>query len=94
MGEIKAKLRKVDCFVRNSIPSESDNINEFDFNPKNIVYMDVYFRKPEDCPFARGNWLVDVYMTDETMVCIKLPKEMSEKQVLSYVKPLMNGWGR
>jgi hypothetical protein len=85
------QAKEVDCYVSHSIPTDKENIlTDFDFNIPNIHSVGVYFREPEACPFARGNWLIDIHFIDDTISCIKLPKEMSEEQVMSYIKPLIN----
>ncbi|HEY2811795.1 MAG TPA: hypothetical protein VGJ00_10465 [Rhabdochlamydiaceae bacterium] len=48
-----------------------------------------YFRSPQDCPFARGNWLLDIRMKDGQLLCFKFPKEMTEKRFIEFLQPLL-----
>lgn len=84
-----SNLKKVDCFLRESIPTNQETIlTDFDIKPENIVSLKVYFRSPQDCPFGRGNWIIDAVNIQNKVECIKLPKEMTEEQVLAFIKPL------
>ncbi len=86
---MKQEMRHVDVSVRNSIPKEDETIlTDAHIDMDLIVRMDVYFRKPEDCPFNRGNWVIDIYSPYDQLFCLKLPKEMAKEQVLSYIKPI------
>jgi hypothetical protein len=91
MSDINIKLRKVDGMTRGSVPDEGVTIfDDFDFDIDSIDYFDIYLREPQDCPFGRGNWLIDIYSKDDRLLCIRLPMEMSESQVFAYAKPLID----
>jgi hypothetical protein len=83
--------KEVSCLNRLSVPKEGENIlddtNLRDFIKEIEDYV-VYFRDPIDCPFARGNWIIDIKFKDGEMFCMKLPKEMDVDQVMDWVRPL------
>jgi hypothetical protein len=90
---MELKVTKVDCFNRDSIPDENETIADdlnFDELVKNIKSMNIYFRYPRDCPFARGNWLIDLQFKDGGLLCLKLPKEMTEEKVHKFCHPLID----
>lgn len=85
------KFQKVDGYVRNTIPEPHENIlTYFNFNIPTISEIAIYLRDPKDCPFRRGNWVIDVCFNDSEVACFKLPKEMEEEQVMHYMKPLLD----
>ncbi len=81
----------VDSINRKDIPKENETIEddlEVDHIVPHIKEMVVYFRDKESCPFNRGNWMIDILTYNNQLHCIKLPKEMSEKEVMRYLEPL------
>lgn len=59
---------------------------------KYVFYVAIYFRDKDSCPFRRGNWIIDLYIKNEYFpsFCIKLPKEMTNDQIIAYAKPLVD----
>ncbi len=55
------------------------------------IGLNIYQRSPEDCPFGRGNWVIDL-MDRHNMrgLSIKLPLKMTKAQVDAYCKPLLD----
>lgn len=78
---------------RCSIPDENETIED-DFDLKQlkplIENLVVYTRDKLDCPFGRGNWLINLYLKDNSIYAIKLPKEMSQEHIKKYIQPLLN----
>lgn len=90
---MKLKIQQVDCQVREDIPPENETIEE-DFHLDILVSMiaeiNWYFRLPEECPFNRGNWILDITLLDGTLKCFKFRKEMSEERFREFLKPLLD----
>lgn len=85
--------RYVDSKVLNRIPDDNETIEDFiDLNKTmpHVASIAYYFRAPEDCPFARGNWILDLKLKDGNITCFKFPKEMSEDHFLKFLIPLLN----
>ena len=78
---------------RESIPKENETIEEIlkinDVLPL-ITDVVIYLRIPEQCPYNRGNWVIDLGFKNGEIFAIKLPKEMTEEQVVKYAKPLID----
>lgn len=84
------KMGEVPGIHINSV-SEKENIEDhFKIEEllKIISSLSFYYRDPICCPFARGNWVVDLHFTDGGIYSIKLPKSMSEERIHKYLKPL------
>jgi hypothetical protein len=81
----------VDCLNRNNVPDKHETIMEVIDKVDDVISIDIYLRESIDCPFGRGNWLIDVRFKDKSLVCIKLPKEMSQEAVNAYCQPLLKG---
>ncbi len=82
--------------ARSTIPKEHETIlDDFEFNLKKLkqicIGLNIYQRSPEDCPFGRGNWVIDL-MDRHNMrgLSIKLPLKMTKAQVDAYCKPLLD----
>lgn len=83
--------QEVECSVRHTVPKDGETIEE-------IINLDVvlkeghsvnwYRRPPEDCPFARGNKIIDIHFKNGSILCIKLPLETTDEQVKKYLEPL------
>lgn len=89
MDNVIITEQAIDCLNRNSIPADEENILT-DFGEDafvNAISLVVYFRDANDCPFGRGNWIGDVNFSDGSILCIKLPKEMSVEKMKSYFSP-------
>ncbi len=88
---MKIALVKVEAFNRNEMPKEGETIED-DLHVDRMVplikEMMVYFRDKDKCPQKRGNWIIDFILADDELYCIKLPKQMTEKQVWDFIKPL------
>lgn len=87
------KIEKVNGTNRKNIPEDGADISEV----VNIEYLieflesiNIWYRGKESCPFARGNWLIDLTNKFGETYCIKLPKEMTEQAVMKYAQPLLD----
>ena len=90
---MKTILKEVKCLNRNDIPKKGETIAD-DFHLEklvpNVLEMNVYIRDEDECPFHRGNWMIDIDLIDGTTFAIKLPKEMAEEDVKNFIKPLVD----
>lgn len=83
----------VECKNRTYVPLKDETIfTDFD---KNILlpvikFITIYYRDPRDCPYARGNWMIDMTLIDNNVFCYKLPKEMKEEDFMNYCQPLID----
>lgn len=92
-SDASISISPVDCLNRSSIPDKSEDIFT-DFPDLRsavelISRVSCYPRSARDCPFGRGNFMIDIYDMDGNIRCIKLPKEMEESHFFDYVRPLM-----
>lgn len=91
--QMRATIKKVNSIVRHTIPSPDENISEIlDIDEILIIGIKqiiIWPRGKEECPFGRGNWLIDIHFNNEEIYCIKLPLEMDEDKVLDFAKPLI-----
>jgi len=88
---MKMAIVETNGINRKDIPTEKETIDddlEIDIMLSHIKEMIVYFRPAEKCPFNRGNWVIDIIMLNNQLFCIKLPKEMTEAELMRYLKPL------
>lgn len=89
---MRCELHKVNGVNRQSKPRDDQTIAtdfEIDKMIPLIKNIRLYLRQPKDCPFARGNWMIDLYFKDGGIYSIKLPLEMTEKEINDYAKPLI-----
>ncbi len=90
---MELKLQKINAYNRDSIPEENATIEDdlyLDMMIPLISNVEWYFRSPEACPFARGNWMLDLHMIDGSINAFKFPKEMKEEQFVAFIKPLLD----
>lgn len=81
----------VEGLSRSSIPEKGTTVlDDMDINVPFIAFVDIYRRNKEDCPFNRGNWICDITFKDGELVCLKLPLEMPETDLLIYFKPIIS----
>lgn len=87
-------IQKVDGIVIHDVPTDKiDTWVNFDVLPfRHIQSIQVYSRSKEECPFNRGNWVVDIIFDDGRIMALKLPLKMSKKQVHIFCEPLMKRW--
>jgi hypothetical protein len=79
------------------IPKQGETI-KYDMNIEYIVPrikdLKIYYIPKEVCPYNRGNWILDFEIREDDgnigLMCIKLPKEMKEEEVLEWTKPLLD----
>ena len=84
-------FQEVNCRVRHEIPSENETIaDDFDIDLMCEILsgINVYRREKEHCPYARGNWMIDFIVDGRASLCLKLPLEMTEQQIDTWIKPL------
>lgn len=88
----KIKIKEVSGMVLNRLLTENDSIeNDFDIEMMAAVIKDinVYWRNKEECPFRRGNLVVDLILDNDQIFCIKLPYETSRPEIDRYLTPLL-----
>ena len=82
---------EVQCFNRKNEVKEGEKISD-DIDVELLFSIiqsyAYYFRKPEDCPFGRGNWMLDVHTNEGRTISFKYPKEMNEERFIEFIKPL------
>ena len=87
---MEIEIKKVNSFTRLNMPDPNDTI-ETDFNLKlmapHICSIDVYIGK--EAPDKFEKWFIDIGLNDDSIMCLKLPKEMTEKQIRAFVQPLL-----
>src|ERR1700678_2908926 len=90
---MKPTVEKVNCLNRNTVPPEGETIAD-DFEIEKMAPlihdMTIYLRKKEDCPFNRGNWMIDIRLINGALWSLKLPKEMKKAEVMNHVQPLID----
>jgi hypothetical protein len=75
-----------------NIPGDDETIDdhlEIDMLLPFVYSVSYYRRNPEDCPLARGNWMVDIRLKDGQMMCYKYPIEMKEEKFVTFLRPLL-----
>ncbi len=90
---ISIKEVEVPGFTRSEIPEGNETIaNDFNLDELLIISKEIsyYYRAPEDCPFNRGNWILDIEFKNGQLMCFKYPKEMTEEQFVAFIKPLLD----
>lgn len=85
------KVKEVKGFVRGVIPEKDETIftdfPELEANANFIDDVKYYYRAVDDCPFARGNWIIDIELFGN-IFALKLPLSMHANDVIRYIKPL------
>jgi hypothetical protein len=88
------RIENVKCLNRTTAPPDDANIiDDVGLSAEaisGIITITIYKRLPEDCPFARGNWMIDLKFKDGCTYCVKLPCSMSEEQVKKFCQPLID----
>jgi len=81
---------------RSSAPLPNETIKD-DMDIEGLLKLfktyKVYSRSKEECPFHRGNWVIDFFTPDNSTIpgfCVKLPAYMTEEEVLKWLEPLKN----
>ncbi len=89
--DLEFSLIEVNTLNRKEIPKPDETIEddlEIDKLVSNIKEMNVYFRDKESCPYKRGNWVIDIILITNQLMCLKYPKEMKRAEFLRFIKPL------
>ena len=87
--------QEVHCMNCNVTPEDHEtiadymDIDEVIKHAKDVIW---YRREKRDCPFGRGNWIIDLPMKTGEMICAKYPLEMSHEQFLKFIKPLIDAF--
>lgn len=87
------QIKKTECFVKKEIPSKDETIEDsihIDLLVPHIVNINVYFRKKDQCPLGRDNWIIDINLISDYLLCFKLPAAMKEEDVFSFFKPMFD----
>jgi len=88
---MESKFEKVDSLVYIRPISDEETIadqlrmSELEKDMRGFSY---YLRAPEDCPYNRGNWIVDIEFNDGAAVFLKYPREMTKERFEKFIKPL------
>jgi hypothetical protein len=96
MNEIIVEM-PVDCLNRHEIPKKNETIKT-DFPEmftiphvlESISEVNVYYMSKDECPFNRGNWIIDIVFGGHHIQCIKLPSSMPKDAVDEFIKPLVD----
>lgn len=89
--ESTMQIKGVDCLVRNTPLDKDENILDLLLlHDIEVIAIEIHLRNKVDCPFNRGNWIIDLTFKDGSMVCLKLNKDISENDVMNYCKPLID----
>jgi hypothetical protein len=94
---MKVSGESVRGFNHSEMPDENETIEDSLDLDKLIPIIhsaSYYFRTPKDCPFGRGNWILDIRAKDGQMYCFKYPKEMTESRFIEFLKPLLSRMNR
>lgn len=90
---MKISAQVVDCFNYVDDLEENETIEnhvELDLLIPYILSFNFYLRSPFDCPFARGNWVIDFYFYDGSLVSFKFPKDITEVRFKEFMQPLID----
>jgi hypothetical protein len=94
---MNVKMQEVHGFNHAAIPEAHETIADSLDIDKLIPIIhcaSYYLRSPEDCPLARGNWMLDIEAKDGQMYCFKYPKEMTEERFIKFLEPLLSRMNR
>lgn len=83
--------QNVECVCRAKIPVDNENIGEIVniqalFKEEFSIHW--YHRSAVDCPYGRGNAIIDIELKNGSIFCIKLPLETTKEQILNFIKPI------
>jgi hypothetical protein len=90
---MKVKIQKVDGWHQDTIPEENETIEDSIYLDELMTVLksvSFYLRPARDCPFGRGNWVVDLTLKDDNIICIKYPIEMTDTELRRFLKPLLD----
>ena len=85
-------IQEVDGQTPKHMPGEDETIADYihlDELNKHIDGIDVYKRSPEDCPWARGSWMLDVMLKNGQLMCWRFPIEMSAEFAKKFFAPIV-----
>ena len=85
------EIKKVKIFTRIDKPSDDDTIEtdfKLDLMAPDIIGIDVYFYEPDVIENFKAQWVIDIVLNDDSIFRVRLPKEMTEKQVRAFIQPL------
>lgn len=89
---MEIRVEQVDGVNRGTIPKDGETIAD-DFNLDELLSVvksiHTYQRDKIACPFARGNWILDLHLVDGKIYSIKLPIEMTENHFIKWCEPLI-----
>jgi hypothetical protein len=89
---MEVTLEEVDGQTLRYMPSEGETIADYlnlDELNKHMEAICVYQRSAEDCPWARGNWILDVRLKNDQLLCWRFPIEMSSKFAKKFFAPIV-----
>lgn len=88
---IKIEGKQVGGITSHEIPDEDQTIDDaihLHLIKPHIDHIEYYQRNAEDCPWARGNWIIDIYLLDGNIFCIRLPLSLSIERIKRYLIPV------
>ena len=90
---IKFAAKEFHCYVSDKIPIDHETIAD-ELNINYLVDMSFrisyYLRSQEDCPFGRGNWIIDFELKNGQLIAFKYPKDISVDDFNKFIKPLID----
>lgn len=84
---------EVNGFTMKVMPKNNETIEDhmyIDALLENGSSFTYYYREPHDCPFGKGNWILDMIGKDGEITCFRFPKQMTEKRFLKFLHPLLS----
>lgn len=85
------QIQEVDCRVYKKELKDGETIDEILKLEQIKAYTEkiqIYFRGETQCPFDRGNWIIDLYFKNGQMICLKFSPDIPENRFKEFVKPL------
>ncbi len=89
--EVDCRVYEVDCHVYKKELKDGETIDEVLKIEQIKAYVEkiqIYFRDETQCPFGRGNWIIDLYFKNGQMTCLKFSPDITENRFKEFVKPL------
>ena len=94
---MNVKMQEVYGFNHSAMPLPEETIADsldLDILIPMIHSCSYYLRSPQDCPLARGNWILDIESNDGQIYCFKFPKEMTKERFIGFLQPLLSRMNR
>lgn len=92
-GVIHFMIGNSEGWVRTTIPLENESIadeKDIDILASNILSITSYHIAKEECLWEQGSLVLDIIYKDGHKCCVKFPYEMTNEQLMHYIKALLN----